>query len=146
MNKEINYYMNLAIEQANKVVGEIPVGAVIVKDGQILAQSHNTKEKDNDVTSHAEILAIREASKQLNNWRLEQCDMYVTLEPCPMCGWAIMQSRIKNLYFGSYDNRYGAFSKIALDNVSDFKTKIFGGICEENCDKILQDFFSDLRT
>ena len=87
-------FMKLAIEQAQKADGDIPVGAVIVKDGKVLATTFNTREKDNDITSHAEIIAIREAEKFLGNWRLDGCELYVTLEPCPMCGWAILQSRI----------------------------------------------------
>lgn len=139
-------FMKFAIEQAKMAQGDIPVGAVIVKDGQIIASAFNTKEKDNDVTSHAEILAIRKAEQILGNWRLDDCEMYVTLEPCPMCGWAILQSRIKNLYFGSYDSNYGAFSsKIDLRKISSSKLYVFGGIMEEECDKLLKSFFSNLR-
>lgn len=82
---------------------------MVVKNGDVIATAHNERELDNDVTSHAEILAIRKAEQVLGNWRLDDCDLYVTLEPCPMCGWAILQSRIKNVYFGSYDTNYGAF-------------------------------------
>ena len=134
-------FMKIAIEEAQKTHSEIPVGAVIVKDGKIIARAFNTKEKDNDITSHAEILALRKASKVLNNWRLENCDLYVTLEPCPMCGWAILQSRIKNIYFGSYDVNYGAFSSADLLKLSQTKPNIYGGICEEECDKLLKKFF-----
>ena len=91
-------FMQLAIEEALNSDGDIPVGAVIVHNNEVLASACNRKEKDNDITSHAEILAIRRAETVLNNWRLDNCDMYVTLEPCPMCGWAIIQSRIKNLF------------------------------------------------
>lgn len=140
-------YMNLAIEEALKADGDIPVGAVIVKDGKVIASGFNTKEKDNDITSHAEILAIRKAAKSLNNWRLDGCDIYVTLEPCPMCGWAIIQSRFKNLYFGSYDLNYGAFSsKFDLRNLLPAtKLNVYGGINEEECDEILKNFFVNLR-
>lgn len=138
--------MSIAIEEAKKSNGDIPVGAVIVKDGKILAKNHNTREKDNDITSHAEILAIRQAEKELNNWRLDNCDLYVTLEPCPMCGWAILQSRIKSVYFGSYDNNYGSFSsKIDLRKLSTSKLNVYGGIQEEVCDKLLADFFDAMR-
>lgn len=140
-------FMKFAIEQAKMAQGDIPVGAVIVKDGQIIASAFNTKEKDNDVTSHAEILAIRKAEQILGNWRLDDCEMYVTLEPCPMCGWAILQSRIKNLYFGSYDSNYGAFSsKLDLRKLANSKLKVYGGILENECDKILKDFFENIRT
>ncbi|MBQ8459611.1 nucleoside deaminase [bacterium] len=139
-------FMQFAIEEALKTTKDVPVGAVIVKDGKIIAQTHNTREIDNDITSHAEILALRKAEKVLNNWRLDNCDIYITLEPCPMCGWAILQSRIKNVYFGSYDTNYGSFSsKINLRKLSNFSTNIYGGIMEEECDGILKDFFKKLR-
>ena len=139
-------FMKLAIEEAKKAVGDIPVGAVIVKDGRVISKAFNTKEKDNDVTSHAEILAIRKAEQVLDNWRLDDCDMYVTLEPCPMCGWAILQSRIKNLYFGSYDANYGAFtSKIDLRTIASSKLNVYGGILENECDEIINEFFKTLR-
>lgn len=139
--------MELAIKEALKANGDIPVGAVVVKDGEIISSAYNTREKDNDVTSHAEILAIRQAEKTLENWRLDHCDLYVTLEPCPMCGWAILQSRIKNLYFGSYDTNYGAFSsKIDLRKLSQgSKLKVYGGIKEKECDKLLNEFFDKIR-
>lgn len=139
-------FMKVAIEEAIKSDGDIPVGAVLVKDGEIISKAHNTREKDNDITSHAEILAIRQAEKVSENWRLDGCELYVTLEPCPMCGWAILQSRISKVYFGSYDVNYGAFSsKIDLRNISSFKPEVYGGILEEKCDKILKDFFEKIR-
>jgi tRNA(adenine34) deaminase len=139
-------FMKLAIEEAKKAVGDIPVGAVVVKDGEIIATAYNTKEQDKDVTSHAEILAIRKAEQVLGNWRLDDCDMYVTLEPCPMCGWAILQSRIKNLYFGSYDTSYGSFtSKIDLRTIASSKLNVYGGILENECDEIINEFFKTLR-
>lgn len=100
-------FMQDAIEVALQTKNEIPVGAVIVKNGEIIAFAHNKKEELQDVTAHAEILAIKMAQEGLRRWRLDDCDMYVTLEPCPMCASAIIQSRIKNLYFGSYDTQYG---------------------------------------
>ncbi len=140
-----NIYMQIAAQEAQKTGKEIPVGAVIVKNGEIIAKAHNTKEDNNDITAHAEIIALREAAQNTQNWRLDECDMYVTLEPCPMCGWAILQSRIKNLYFGSYDSQYGAFSKCNLDKISESKTKIYGGIEEEKCNEILKVFFQKIR-
>lgn len=139
--------MDLAITEALKTTSDIPVGAVIVKDNKVIATAFNQREVDNDITSHAEILAIRQAEKVLGNWRLDDCDLYVTLEPCPMCGWAILQSRIRNLYFGSYDINYGAFSsKIDLRNIAKgTKLNVYGGIQEEKCDKLLKDFFSEIR-
>ena len=139
-------YMKIAQKLALTSQGDIPVGAVVVKDGEILSIACNEKEKTNDVTAHAEILAIKKASHILNNWRLDECDLYVTLEPCPMCAWAILQARIKTVYFGSYDNLYGAFgSKINLAEISNSKISAKGGILEEECDKILNDFFKKVR-
>ena len=139
-------FMEEAIDIAKKVKGEIAVGAVVVKDNTIIALAANSKELDNDVTSHAEILALRKASKKLGRWRLEDCDMYVTLEPCPMCAWAIINSRIKNVYFGSYDTNYGALgSKLDLRQIANSKLKVYGGIMEKECDKILKECFKDLR-
>lgn len=139
-------FMQQAINIAKTVKGEIAVGTVIVKDNEIIASACNRKEKDNDVTSHAEILVIREAAKKLNRWRLEDCDLYVTLEPCPMCAWAIINSRIKNVYFGSFDTNYGALgSKIDLRQIANSKLKVYGGIMEKECDKILKECFKDLR-
>ena len=139
-------FMQQAINIAKTVKGEIAVGAVIVKDNKVIASACNRKEKDNDVTSHAEILVIREAAKKLDRWRLEDCDLYVTLEPCPMCAWAIINSRIKNVYFGSFDTNYGALgSKLDLRQIANSKLKVYGGIMEKECDKILEECFKDLR-
>ncbi len=144
--KTTNDYMQIALEEALKSGEDIPVGAVVVNGNEIIACSHNTREKDNDITSHAEILAIRKAEKVLNNWRLDGCELYVTLEPCPMCGWAILQSRISKVYFGSYDMNYGAFnSSIDLRKTSNSKIQVYGGIMEKECDKILADFFRKIR-
>lgn len=140
--------MQRAIDFLNKNISEseIPVAAIIVKDGDVISAACNRKEKENDVTSHAEILALREASKKLGRWRLEDCEMYVTLEPCPMCAWAILQARLKAVYFGSFDTKYGALgSVIDLRNYSDLKPKIYGGIMEKECDEILRNFFARLR-
>ena len=142
----MNEYMKIAIEEAKKTKKDIPVGAVIVKGSDIVASFHNKKEEDKDISAHAEILVLKEAARILGDWRLEECDMYVTLEPCPMCGWAILQSRVKNLYFGSYNNQYGAFSSsINLTKISNTKTNIYGGIMEEECDKLIDKFFEDIR-
>ena len=134
-----------AIEEAKKVTSDIPVGAVIKSGDEIVASCHNLKEELNDVTAHAEILAIKEAEQKLGRWRLDDCDMYVTLEPCPMCAWAILQSRIKNLNFGSYDRQYGGFSVCRLQNKTNSSINIYGGIMEEECDKLLKEFFEKIR-
>ena len=125
---------------------EIAVGAIVVKNGEVIASAVNKKEELNDVSAHAEILAIRDASEKLGRWRLDDCELYVTLEPCPMCAWAILQSRIKAVYFGSYDVKYGAFgSAVDLRNYSDWKPKVYGGILEEECDEILRECFEKMR-
>lgn len=142
----MNSFMSISINEAKKSGRDVPVGAVVVKNGDVIATAHNERELDNDVTSHAEILAIRKAEQVFGNWRLDDCDLYVTLEPCPMCGWAILQSRIKNVYFGSYDTNYGAFfSKVDLRKFSTFTPNVYGGIMEKECDELLNSFFTDLR-
>ena len=119
---------------------------MVVYNGEIIASAHNEREKLNDISAHAEILALKKASKVLNNWRLDDCEIYVTLEPCPMCGWAILQSRVKSVYFGSYDMNYGSFtSKIDLRTLSSNKINIYGGIEEQECDKLLKIFFKNIR-
>ena len=109
--------MSEALKEANKAlfIGEIPIGAVIVKNGEIIARAHNTKEKEQNPLCHAEINVIKKASELLKNWRLNDCDMYVTLEPCVMCAGAILNARIKNLYFGAYDYKFGAC--VSNDNI-----------------------------
>lgn len=139
--------MKSAIEEALKCNIDVPVGCVIKKDGEVISSAHNRRELDDDVTAHAEILAIKDAQKALNTSRLTDCEMYVTLEPCPMCAWAILQSGIKTLYFGSYNPQYGAVeSKLNLKEIAKSKIKVYGGIEEEECDKILRDFFEKIRT
>ena len=138
--------MKRAVELAKKSKGEIPVGALIIKDGEVIAETFNQKETTNDVTAHAEILAIRGAEQKLGRWRLDDCEMYVTLEPCPMCAWAIVSARIKVVYFGSYDKNYGALgSVIDVRKLANSKMKVYGGIMEEECDKILKEYFFNMR-
>jgi tRNA(adenine34) deaminase len=140
--------MELAIEQAKKCIKDVPIGCVIKRNGEIISATHNRREIDNDITAHAEILAIKEAQKKLNTSRLVDCEMYVTLEPCPMCSWAIIQSGIKTLYFGAYNLQYGGMGsceELPLTKISNSKIKIYGGIEEETCNKILKDFFKGIR-
>lgn len=129
--------------------GEAAIGAIIVKDGQILARGHNLKEAKHDVTSHAEIEAIRKASKRLGTWRLDGCDMYVTLEPCPMCASAIIQARIRTLYIGAMDNRAGAAGSVVdLFRVPQFnhRVDVVCGVLHQQCSDILKRFFQKIRT
>lgn len=138
--------MKRALHAAANAAGEIAVGAVIVKDGDVISSACNKKEALQDVTAHAEILAIREAEQKLGRWRLDDCEMYVTLEPCPMCAWAIVQARIKTVYFGSYDTNYGALgSVIDVRKLSGSKLKVYGGIMEKECDELLKKCFENLR-
>ena len=138
--------ITLALAEAAKSTGEVPVGALIVFNGEIIARASNQKEKLNDVAAHAEMLVIKEASRRLNNWRLKDTALYVTLEPCPMCAAAILYSRIPKIYFGSYDTLYGAFgSAIDMTQLIKFKPEIIGGIEEEKCRKVLKDFFEEKR-
>lgn len=135
-----------AINEALKSNLDIPVGCVIKKDGTIIASAHNMREEKQDITAHAEILAIKQAQERLNTSRLNGCELYVTLEPCPMCTWAILQSGIDAVYFGSYNTQYGAMlSNTQLVELSYSKIKIYGGIEEEKCDKILSEFFEKIR-
>ena len=126
---------------------DVPVGCAIIKDGVIIGASHNQREELNDVTGHAEIIAIREVQKKLGRWRLNDCTMYVTLEPCPMCAWAIISSGIKTLYFGSYNTQCGALGTVMdLRKTANSKLEVYGGIEEEKCDKILNRFFEKIRS
>lgn len=143
-------FMKEALKEAKKAYNklEVPVGAVIVKDGQIIARAHNLKESKKDTTKHAEILAIQKASKKLNSWRLLDCEMYVTLEPCTMCVGAIIQARMGKLYIGTMDYKTGACGSV-LNVLEDYpfnhKVEYETGILKEECESILQVFFKELR-
>ena len=138
--------MNNAIEQARLCKIDVPVGCVIKKDGTIIASAYNMREEKQDIAAHAEILAIKQAQERLSTSRLKGCELFVTLEPCPMCTWAILQSGMDTVYFGSYNSQYGAMlSNTQLVELSHSKIKIYGGIEEETCDKMLNDFFEKIR-
>ncbi len=142
-------YMKCAIGRAKTAArhGETPVGAVIVKDGRIIAGGRNRREYGKNALYHAEISAINAACKKLGGWRLHECDIYVTLEPCPMCAGAIINARIKNVYYGAPDNKAGSFGSVV--NLAELpynhKPNVVGGILEEECSQVLSDFFKDLR-
>lgn len=145
-----NKFMKEALKEARKAYEklEVPVGCVIVKDGKIIARAHNQKETKLDTTKHAEILAISKASKKLGAWRLLDCEMYVTLEPCSMCAGAIINSRIKKVYIGTMDEKTGACgSKLNLfkDYTFNHNVELETGIMQEQCEKILKSFFKELR-
>ncbi|MGN1299860.1 MAG: tRNA adenosine(34) deaminase TadA, partial [Clostridia bacterium] len=127
---------------------EIPVGAVIVKDGKIIGRGHNLKETKNDTTNHAEIIAIKKASKKLKSWRLTGCTMYVTLEPCTMCAGALIQARLDKVVIGTMDEKTGACGSV-LNVVEDYKfnhrVEIEKGVMEKECKSIIQEFFKKLR-
>lgn len=143
-------YMEEALKQAKKAYEkeEVPVGAVIVKDGKIIARAHNIKEIKQDTTKHAEIIAIQKASKKLNTWRLYGCTMYVTLEPCVMCAGAIIQSRLDKVVVGTMDEKTGACGSV-LNIIEDYKfnhiVELKKGVMENECKDILQKFFKELR-
>ena len=143
-------FMKEALKEAQKAKDklEVPVGCVIVKDGKIIARAHNQKETKKDTTKHAEILAIEKASKKLEAWRLIDCEMYVTLEPCSMCAGAIINSRIKKVYIGTMDEKTGAAGSVLNlfeDYTFNHKVEVETGIMQEECEKILKDFFKELR-
>lgn len=141
--------MKEALKEAKKAYKkeEIPVGAIVVKNGKIIAKAHNLKESKCSSISHAEILAIQKANKELGAWRLEDCEMYITLEPCMMCMGAIINSRIKKIYIGTLDPKTGAcMSVISIDNYKfNHVVEIETGILKEECEYILKDFFKKLR-
>ena len=143
-------YMRQALKEARKAFDkeEVPIGAIIVKDGKIIARAHNLKESKKNTVCHAEILAIEKASRKLEAWRLEGCEMYTTLEPCSMCAGAIINSRIKKVYIGTMDEKTGACGSV-LNLLKDFKfnhkVEIETGILEDECRNILQEFFKKLR-
>ena len=142
--------MKEALKEAKKAYNklEVPVGAVIVKDGKIIARAHNQKETKTDTTKHAEILAIQKASKKLKSWRLIDCEMYVTLEPCSMCAGAMINSRIKKVYIGTMDEKTGAAGSVLNlfeDYTFNHKVEAEVGIMKEECQEILTNFFKELR-
>ena len=146
MKKE---FMSRALLLAKKAyaAGEVPVGAVMVKDGEIIAEGYNMREQKQNALSHAEIECINKACEVLKSWRLDGCELYVTLEPCPMCTGAIINSRIKTVVFGAYDLKAGSMDSVI--NLCDYpynhKVEIYGGIMEDECKEILEKFFQNLR-
>lgn len=142
-------YMRLAMVQAEKAMkkDEVPVGAVIVHKGKVIASAGNARERKKDPLAHAEILAIKKASKKLGGWRLPECSLYVTLEPCPMCAGAIINSRIDNVIFGAYDPKAGAFG--SMYNLGEGKLNhtpnVTGGVLRDECASLLTGYFKQKR-
>lgn len=149
MIKTDSYYMSLALKEAKKAAlnNEVPVGAVIVLGDKVISKAYNKRVEKEQTHAHAEMLAIEKANKKLGSWRLEDCKIYVTLEPCPMCAGAIIQSRIKTLYYGAKDPKGGvAGSVINLFDVKfNHQVEVIGGILEEACSTELKQFFKNLR-
>jgi tRNA(adenine34) deaminase len=143
-------YMKLAIEEAKKArsIGEVPIGAIIVLDGEIIAKGSNRRETEQNATAHAEIIAIQEACRKLGTWRLENAELYVTLEPCPMCSGAIILSRIKKVVYGASDPKAGCagtLMNLLTDTRFNHRSEVVSGILAEECGQLLSQFFRDLR-
>ena len=145
MNKFMQQAILFAKEAAKN--GEIPVGAVVVKDGEVIATGRNRREKEKSALGHAEIEAIHNACQALGTWRLSDCEIYVTLEPCPMCAGAIINSRIKKVVFGAFDKNGGACDSVCnlLSMPFSPKPEVWAGIMEEECKALLEDFFKNVR-
>jgi len=148
--KNDEYFMKEAIKEAKKalLIDEVPIGCVIVKDNKIISRGYNKRESKQNSLAHAEVIAINKACKKLGTWRLEDCTMYITLEPCIMCGGAIIQSRIPNVIYSAYDYRFGVNK--SLINIFEHKfnhtVNIKGGLLEEETSKMISDFFKKLRS
>ncbi|MGN0813468.1 MAG: nucleoside deaminase [Candidatus Coproplasma sp.] len=143
-----NKYMSAALKCAQKAFdeGEVPIGAVVVLDGKVIARGHNRRTGRQIATAHAEIEAIEKACKKLKSWRIPECELYVTLEPCPMCMGAVLNSRIKKVYFGAKEDKGRSLTaQIASANLLNHTVEVEGGVMEEECRKILSDFFSSMR-
>ncbi|KXS45811.1 MULTISPECIES: tRNA adenosine(34) deaminase TadA [unclassified Candidatus Frackibacter] len=150
MEKNDYYYMRCALEEAQKAYQkeEVPIGAVIIKDDEIIARSHNLKEELNDPTAHAEVLAIKDAAQRLGGWRLNNCTLYVTIEPCPMCAGALVQARVDRVVYGASDSKAGAAGSVVnLFNLDELnhQIEVEVGVLEEECSNIMKRFFKELR-
>jgi tRNA(adenine34) deaminase len=142
-------FMDLALIRARRAGedGEVPVGAVVVRDGKVIGTGRNRREKSHNALAHAEIEAINAACAETGDWRLDDCELYVTLEPCPMCSGAIINSRIKTVIFGAYDTKAGSLGSIAnFANIPcSYTPEVYGGISENECRDLLTEFFKDMR-
>ena len=142
-------YMRLALDLAHKAArcDEVPVGALLVQNGRVIAAGHNRRERDRDALAHAELEVIRRGCKKVRGWRLENCTLYVTLEPCPMCAGAIVNSRIRRVVFGAYDPKAGAAGSVfnLFEMPLNHKPEVTGGVLAEECGRVLTDFFKMKR-
>ena len=141
-------FMKSALKCAKKAFdeGEVPIGAVIVLDGKVIARGHNRRTKRQMATAHAEIEAIEKACRKLKSWRIPECELYVTLEPCPMCMGAILNARIDKVYFGAYEQKGRSLTaELANANLLNHTVEVEGGVLQEECAKVLSDFFSEMR-
>ncbi len=143
-------FMQKALQEAHRAQnhGDVPVGAIVVKDKVVIGHGENRRQIDGDPFAHAEILALKDAAKTLGNWNLSGCSLYVTLEPCPMCAGSVIVSRIKNVYFGAYDKELGCCGtlyNLPEDSRMNHRANVYGGILEEKCSKMLSDFFKGKR-
>lgn len=144
------FFMQEAIAEAKKAeaIAEVPIGAVVVYQGEIIGRGHNLREHSQDATSHAEMFAIQAACKFLSNWRLEKCQLFVTLEPCPMCSGGMILSRVEEVYFGAYDPKggtAGTLMNLLTDERFNHRAYVEGGIMEVECGLLLTNFFRELR-
>lgn len=148
--QEKEFFMREALKEAQKAYdqAEVPIGAVVVLNGEIIGRGHNLREKEQDATLHAEIKAIRQANQHLGSWRLEDCELFVTLEPCPMCSGAMILARLKKVTFGAFDPKVGTagtFMNLLQDERFNHQVEVEQGILEDECKEILQTFFKGLR-
>lgn len=143
-----NKFMKEALKCAQKAFeeGEVPIGAVVVLDGKVIARGHNRRTKKQIATAHAEIEAIEKACKKLKSWRIPECELFVTLEPCPMCMGAMLNARIKKVYFGAYEAKGRSMTEqLASSNLLNHKIEVEGGVMQEECSGTLSTFFSQMR-
>ncbi len=144
-------YMELALIEAKKAleIDEVPIGAIVIYNDKIVGRGYNLKERDNDPTAHAEIIALQDAARNMQSWRLDNCDLYVTIEPCPMCAGAIVQARISKLVFGAFDLKAGAtgslYNIVKDQRLNHQVSEVKGGILAEESRHLMQDFFNKLR-
>lgn len=148
--QEKEFFMREALKEAQKAYdqAEVPIGAVVVLNGEIIGRGHNLREKEQDATLHAEIKAIRQANQHLGSWRLEDCELFVTLEPCPMCSGAMILARMKKVIFGAFDPKAGTagtFMNLLQDSRFNHQVEVEQGALEEECQEILRSFFKGLR-